>query len=97
MAGGSGPGGGQAETQLSGGTGGVQGLDNPNSPEMGPAEGTPVLPLTHWTEPSDGERGHPQSPTALLGFALGVGGNGDQGQQPAALLSPLQEGEGENG
>lgn len=75
--------------------GGVQSLDSPNSPEMGPAEGTPIPPLTLRTESSDGERGHPQSPTALLRFALGVGGNGDQGQQPAALLSLLQEEEGE--
>lgn len=46
---------GQAKIQLSRGTGGVQGLDGPNSPEMGPAEGTLIPPLTHQPEPSEGE------------------------------------------
>lgn len=46
---------GHAEVQFSRGIGGVQGLDAPNSPEMGPAEGTPIPPLTHQPEPSDGE------------------------------------------
>lgn len=73
---------GQAETQLARATGGVRGLDRPKSPEMGPAEGTPIPPLTHQTEPSDGERGRPQNPTALRGFALTEGGEDDEVQQP---------------
>lgn len=57
-------------------------MDRPKSPEMGPAEGTPIPPLTHQTEPSDGERGRPQNPTALWGFALTEGGEDDEVQQP---------------
>lgn len=50
--------------------GGVQGLDSPTSPEMGPAEGTLVLPLTHQTQTLVREWGHPK---ALSGCIPDVG------------------------
>lgn len=83
-----GHGGGKLRPSFPGLRGDVQGLDRPESPEMGPAEGTPIPPLTHRTEPSDGERGRPQNPTALRGFALSEGGDDDEAQQPCEPCFP---------
>lgn len=82
MAGVSGHGGGKPRPSFPGLLEGVPGVDRPSSPEMGPAEGTPIPPLTHQTKPSEGERGHPQNPTALRCFALSEGGGDDEVQQP---------------
>lgn len=66
----------------------VQGVDRPGSPEMGPAEGTPIPPLTYQTEPSEGEWGRPQNPAALGGFAPNEGGHDDEVQQPCKPCFP---------
>lgn len=88
MAGLSGHGGDKPRPSSPGLLGGVQGLDRPESPAMGPAEGTPIPPLTHRSEPSDGEQGRPQNPMALGGFALSEGGDDDEVQQPCKPCFP---------
>lgn len=79
--------------------GDVEGLDSPASPEMGPAEGTPILPLAHWTQPLGrgmGPTPKPCSPSRVCsGCRKQMGSRA--GWEPAVLCPSLREGEGGNG
>lgn len=77
--------------------GDVEGLDSPASPEMGPAEGTPILPLARWTQPLGRGMGPAPKPCSPPRLCSGCKKQMGSTCKPAALCPSVLEGEGEMG